>query len=136
MNGDRVKFAKELNEMNTAGTKERSTTAKTGWGILFGLNALLVLNGAGLYTFIATEGSERTTSLLLIGMALFGLSIAQEGLRLSSRTAWKRSWITAAVLLALALNIAVFGEMYVAVFYFFMTGIALLGLFLAGREKA
>jgi hypothetical protein len=119
--------------MSTTSIKSRSRMSAWGWAVLLTLNALLILNSFMLYFFIAVEPIERTTSILLAGFGMFGLMLAWEGFRSGTGQVWKFSWITPVVLLALGINISLFGELLVGVFYLALTGIALVGQFLAGK---
>ena len=118
---------------NMVKNTNRSRTSLAGWIILTGLNALLIVNSVLLYFFIATEGIERTVSILMAGFGMFGLVIAQEGFRIGFRKASRSSWITTIVLLALGVNISIFGDLFVGIFYLALAAVALLGQLLTGR---
>jgi hypothetical protein len=118
---------------NTISTTSRSRTSTLGWAVLVGLNALLILNSLLLYLMIATEGLEQTVSILLAGLALFGLVLAIDGFRSSSKQNLRYTWITVVVMLTLGIHISITGDVTVGIFYLILTIFAFAGQFLAGR---
>jgi hypothetical protein len=120
--------------MNTAETKTQSRISKLGWGILTGISALLVLNGAALYFFIAEMQEERTTAIMLSGFGLLALAVALQGFRTGSRSAWNATWVLVTLLVVIGVHILLTGNMVVGPFYLSLAAITLLGQLLAGRN--
>jgi hypothetical protein len=120
--------------MNTAEMKTQSRISKLGWGILTGISALLVLNGAGLYFFIAEMQEERTTAIMLSGFGLLALVVALEGFRTGHRSAWNATWVLVTLLVVIGVHILLTGNMVVGPFYLSLAAITLIGQLLAGRN--
>lgn len=107
--------------------------AKWGWGVLLAIGAVLALNGAGLYFFIAESQIVQTAAILTTGTGLLALGLAWEGFRHGSRWAWRVLWALVLTLAALGVHILVGGEQVVGIWYLALAGAALVGQLLAGK---
>jgi hypothetical protein len=119
--------------MNTAETRTHSRISKLGWGILTGISALLVLNGAALYLFVAESHEEQTSAIILSGFGLLALFVALQGFRINSRSAWNATWVLVALLAVVGVHIMLSGNLMVGLFYLSLTAITLIGQLFAGR---
>lgn len=96
--------------MSTIAKISISKSAKLGWGILLGIDIILILNSLSLYFFITTSHQEKTISLLLGGFGVMALMVAREGIRNASKWAWKVTWVMVIMLAAIAVQILTQGE--------------------------
>lgn len=120
---------------NNVRSKTQSRLATWGWGILVAVSAVLILNGAGLFLFIADTQIFRTAAIVLAGLGLLALAITLDGFRHRTQHAWNSSWLLVAVLAVLAIHITVGGERDVAIWHAILAATALAGQLLAGTGK-
>lgn len=123
--------------MTTNDTTQQASPrlATWGWGILVTISGVLVLNGAGLFLFIADTQIFRTTAIVLVGLGLLALAITVDGFRHGAQHAWNSSWLLVAVLTMLAVHTTVGGERDVAMWHVILAATALAGQLLAGTGK-
>lgn len=81
----------------------QSRSPKVGWGILLGLNSLLILNGIFWFFAGPNNTSARLVAVWFMAFGLLALMVALEGFRSGSRWAWYASWIVVAALVGLGL---------------------------------
>jgi hypothetical protein len=117
-------------------TQQASPRLETwGWGILVTVSGVLVLNGVGLFLFIADTQIFRTTAILLVGVGLLALAITVDGFRHRTHHGWNSSWLLVAILTMLAVHTVVGGERDVAMWHVILAATALAGQLLAGTGK-
>lgn len=111
--------------------------AKVGWGILLGLNSLLILDGIVWFFTGPNNTSARLVAVWFMAFGVLALMVSLEGYRNGSRWAWYSSWVLVAALVALGL---VEVRMEVDQFFGFLllgsSGVAAIGLLLARRGLA
>lgn len=148
--------------MSVNSTERREAAATWGWRILVVLYLLLAVNGVYLFFFqLAPATFERDTglslaevegayglvidylayevrlaALLLTGVALMGFVAALSGLRGGGRSLWRTLWVPPLLLAAVAVLILSIGQSGVALYYLFMTAVALVSQLLAGQRPA
>ena len=118
--------------MINANEKSQSRIAKWGWGILFVVSALLVLNGAFLL-FYEQEG--QSLFILLAGFGLLSLVVSLGGYRHGSRWSWNALWVLVGMLAVIGVPALVAGQDF-ALWYLFLAAVALVGQLLAHRGLA
>lgn len=81
----------------------QTRTTQLGWGILLGLNGLLIIDGVHWFFAGPNNTSARLVAVWFMAFGVLALMVALEGYRNGSRWAWYSSWVLVAALVALGL---------------------------------
>lgn len=111
--------------------------AKVGWGLLLGLNGLLIADGAAWFFVGPDIIHARLVAVWFMAFGVLALLVALEGYRNGSRWAWNASWVSVAALAALGTVEATMDpSSYFGLVLLGASGLTVVGLLLARKGLA